>query len=164
MTLIETYPCSDKYELAMRERHYYDSIPNINERRPILTIEEKNEKKIIVKKDREACRKAKEAIKAEFKKDLETRRANHAEKQKQKEKEKGKEKQPPRPYIDRTAYYKDNLEKIKSYYQSRKVKLNEKFTCECGGKTSKNNKLQHEQSGRHKKYETLTEISVTGIA
>ncbi len=53
-------------------------------------------------------------------------------------------------------YKKINKEIIKmyneKYYQSTKQKRNEKFTCPCGGRYTKNNKSIHERTTKHQQY------------
>ena len=66
-------------------------------------------------------------------------------------------------------YYEDNKEKIKKYYEDNKEKINErdkkyyennrekikekqneKFDCECGGKYTRQNKIVHLKTNKHK--------------
>ena len=42
--LIENYPCDTKEELLWRERYWFELIPCVNIRRPIVTKEEEKEK------------------------------------------------------------------------------------------------------------------------
>jgi len=44
------------------------------------------------------------------------------------------------------------LEKSKEYYHKNKDRINEKFTCECGGRYTKSNKLQHLRTKIHKSF------------
>ena len=53
-------------------------------------------------------------------------------------------------------YYENNKDYYKEYYQDNKNKItefkNEKFECECGGKYTYSNKLQHFKTNKHIKY------------
>jgi len=53
-------------------------------------------------------------------------------------------------------YYEKNVETIqiknKEYYDKNKGKLNEKFTCSCGGKYIHCNRSRHMKTKKHQKY------------
>jgi hypothetical protein len=49
-------------------------------------------------------------------------------------------------------YYKQNQEKLRQYYQDNKEKINKKFTCECGGCYTFQNKARHFKSLKHQNY------------
>jgi len=49
-------------------------------------------------------------------------------------------------------YHKAYREKSKKYYEKHKEKGKEKFTCECGGKYTRINKLTHEKTKKHIDY------------
>ena len=53
-------------------------------------------------------------------------------------------------------YYVDNKQKLikhsKEWYVDNKEKLREKHDCECGGKFTTDNKLQHFKTKKHQKY------------
>ena len=56
-------------------------------------------------------------------------------------------------------YYEDNKDQIlkqkKEYREHNKDKINQKITCPCGGKYTKQNKAQHEKTNKHKKFINL---------
>jgi hypothetical protein len=43
IVLVEEYPCENKQQLLMRERYWFDIIPNINKIRPYTSKEEKKQ-------------------------------------------------------------------------------------------------------------------------
>lgn len=43
IVLVEEYPCENKQQLLMRERYWFDIIPNINKIRPYVSKEEKKQ-------------------------------------------------------------------------------------------------------------------------
>jgi hypothetical protein len=49
-------------------------------------------------------------------------------------------------------YYESNKEKYKNHYEENKAKLNEKITCNCGGKYTYQNKAVHNKTQRHINY------------
>jgi len=92
--LIENYPCKTKQDLLWRERYYIEKLDCINEKRPIITSDERKEiQKIISKKTH-----AKKPI--EYKKEKQIYDKSYREKNKEKKK-----------LIDK-AYYEKNKEKI----------------------------------------------------
>ena len=60
----------------------------------------------------------------------------------------------------RKTYYDNNKEKFKEYTKARyiankeriKEQKNQKFECDCGGKYTNTNKLQHQKTAIHKTY------------
>jgi len=76
------------------------------------------------------------------------------------------------PSRTKKEYYADNANEIKErhkqYYIENKDKINkmwnEKFTCECGGKFTLNNKTHHLKTNKHQDYiksQTDTHINPT---
>jgi hypothetical protein len=57
-------------------------------------------------------------------------------------------------------------ESVDQYYKSNKIKINEqrhqKFNCSCGGKFTQSNKLQHENTKKHKKFIKNQTINIAG--
>jgi hypothetical protein len=43
ITLLEEWPCNDREELLMKEREWFDKIPNLNKNRPFVSAEEYKE-------------------------------------------------------------------------------------------------------------------------
>ena len=56
-------------------------------------------------------------------------------------------------------YYEKNKDKIieqkKEYYEENKEKINRQYECECGGKYTHQNKLQHLKTKKHLNYKPL---------
>jgi len=57
---------------------------------------------------------------------------------------------------NKKEYYKQNKDKIKEYKkeyrEQNRDKINEKFVCECGGKYTNKNKVDHLKSKKHLKF------------
>jgi hypothetical protein len=54
---------------------------------------------------------------------------------------------------NRNQQFGNKIASRKDFYQKYKVKHNEKFTCECGGKYTRQNKPQHLKSQKHRVYD-----------
>jgi hypothetical protein len=58
--------------------------------------------------------------------------------------------------LNTNSCYTNNKEYLKEYYRKNKEKLNinanEKISCECGGKYTRQNKLNHFKTQKHLKY------------
>ena len=119
--LVEDCPCNDKYELALRERHYIENNECCNKQIPGRTTTE-------YMRMYRAKPENKEKIRQQVKKS----------------KDKNKEKNRPNKLIRHKKYYEKNKENI---LEKQKT---EKYTCECGSTLRKCAKAQHEKSDKHK--------------
>ena len=118
--LIENFPCNSKDELNAREGHYIRKINCVNQ--------------IVTGRTRKEYREDnKEAISAQKKQHYENNKEKILERVKQ--------------------YYEDNKETkkeyYKQYYETNKEKLNQKHTCECGGRYTIKRKAQHLKTSKH---------------
>jgi hypothetical protein len=129
--ILETLCCDNKLELLKKERYYIDlNEDNLNKQIPCKTKKEKYEDN-------------KDKILEKNKKWYENNKNKILEKQKEyklKNKDKIKE------------YNLKNKDKIKEWYEQNKDKLHEKFSCNCGGKFTKQNKITHEKTKKHLLY------------
>ena len=127
MIEIEKYPCNDKREAETRERYWYEFYnAKLNSNTMIITPEERKEK--VKQYQLENADKIKQY------------RIDNAEELNKKSKQ----------------YYIDNADKKKQYYIKNadkiKQKLHKKYECDCGGKYTHQNKLQHFKSKKHQNY------------
>ena len=118
-------------ELRQREQYWIDTSDHvINKNRAYRTEEQKKE-------DQKEWREKHKEDTAEYNKEYN---------------EKNKE----QICLKQQEYYEKNKETKKQYdqlyYIQNKGKLNEKFTCECGGKYSRVNKLTHFKTKKHQNY------------
>ena len=120
--LVEDYKCDNLEQLLMRERYYIDNNNCVNNRRPILS---KDEKLAYIKVYNDA-HKEKNKIYREANKDK--IKAYHKE---------NKEK--------KLEYYHDNKDKISEYRKQRVV-------CECGCELSKCCLTRHRKSKFHQEF------------
>lgn len=134
--LIESFPCNSKEELLSRERHYIETSPNsINKIRNLnQTAEDKKQTRHLHYETNKT--KTRDQQKEYYKK--------NAELLKEKSKTYHREHQ------------KERAEKQKIYKENNKDKLNarqnEKMYCLCGQRHSRQNKLRHESSQKHRDY------------
>lgn len=119
--LVEKYPCSNKYELAKRERYYIENNVCCNKQIPGRT--------------------RKEYLKIYRSKPENIQRINIVNK---KSKDKNKEKNKPIKKIRDKIYYEKNKEQI---LEKQKT---EKYTCDCGSIVRKCAKAEHNKSDKHK--------------
>jgi hypothetical protein len=127
MLLVENYPCNNKEELLMRERHYIENNKCINKVRPIISVAEHKEKK--------------KAYKEANKEEILAKQREYYHNNKEKNKE------------HRDKYREDNREtkilKDREYYAKNKDKV---VTCECGMELKKWSLSGHKKSNKHKDF------------
>jgi len=92
--LIENYPCKTKQDLLWRERDYIEKLDCINEKKPIITIDERKEKQKMLSKKQHAKRPI------EYKEEKQIYDKSYREKNAEKKK-----------LVDK-AYYEKNREQI----------------------------------------------------
>ena len=126
ITVVERVEFDDKKELFERERFYIENNICVNERIPYRTPTERYE------------------ANAEYYKENKDKIAEQRAEYKKVNKVKISE--------QNAAYRKVNKDKIAEWYQENKAKINEKFSCICGGSYTYINKSRHENSIKHKKY------------
>ena len=128
---------------------------------------EKERKKIYRKENAEkvkqAHRKYRENNPEHVKKNHKKYRENNPEKVKQAHR-KYRENNAEKEKVRHKKYRENNLEKVrqreKQYKKDNDEKLNQKNACECGGKYTNKNKLQHSKTKRHRRHEAA--IALTG--
>jgi hypothetical protein len=159
---IEEYPCKNKQELVLRERHWFDIIkPTLNSYSPTLNIEK-------IKKTRaEYANEHKVELAAKHKEYNTENRVELAAYKKQyytdnKVEIAASQKQYCTDNKDKIAvrhkqYYANNnatfLAKANQYKEEHRAEINakqrEKVTCECGCVTNKSNMKTHQKTPKH---------------
>jgi hypothetical protein len=145
MIEVEKYPCNDFNEATARERYWYEQLnAMLNTNYPARTKQEYYEtnKEIILEYRKEYYETNKEQLLEKAKEYYESNKEQILEQCKE--------------------YYETNKEQIaeqrKEYYETNKeqikIKKNQKFDCECGGKYTYCNKAEHLNSKKHKNYLT----------
>ena len=164
MIPIEVYPCNDKKELEVRERHHIELLkPTLNKVIPTRTLKEyyKDNKENLAEKAKKYYEDNKEVIIQKVKGWYETNKEKKAQYDKQyhidnKEKKAQYDKQ----------YYEDKKEKkiniSRQYYKNNKDKIaekqKEKIVCDnCGCEVRKNGLIQHQKSNKCKNYNITKE-------
>jgi hypothetical protein len=121
--LVENFSCNDKKELDIKEAYYIRNNNCINK-----VIPNRTDKEYYIEHKEQISEKNKEY------------RIEHKEYFKEYHKE----------------YYIEHKEQKKEYYIEHKEKLleqsKEKFTCECGGTYTRNNKSSHIKTKKHQEY------------
>jgi len=136
--LLENCNIKTKDELTARERFYIENNECVNRCIPGRTRKEykENNKDKIKEQDKTYRDANKDKINEK----------NKAYKENNKDKIKEQDK----------TYRDANKEKKRAYYEANQDKIrehnNEKFDCECGGKYTYINKMQHLKTDKHKKY------------
>lgn len=121
--LIECYECEDEKQLKKREGEYQRQYDCVN-----IRIEGRTDK--------------------EYRQENKEKIAEKDKKYRQKNKQ---------AILQKSKEYRENnkeaiLEYQKEYYEKNKEKINEKITCECGGRYSHQNKAKHLKTKKHLKF------------
>jgi hypothetical protein len=162
--LVEEYPCNNKEQLLQRERYYIENNECCNIKVPFRSKEEyKEQRKEYREKNREIINeKLKEYYHANKEQRKEYRKKNkdiikeYYEKYREVNKEELKE--------YNKEYRKKNKEELKEYDKEykeknkekinkrRRIKYQEKITCECGTEVSRQNVTRHKRTIKHINY------------
>jgi len=121
--LLESCPCNNSEELRMREREWFDKVPNVNIRRPFRSKEE----------EKEYCKEYVKEWKKQHQEQIREQNKEYYEQNKERLKEQQK------------VYREQHKEQLRERY-------NKPFICECGSNYTYANKSQHLKTQKHQNY------------
>ena len=137
--VIERFPCENDIQLRIREQYYYDLFkPELNTYRPLRTEEDLKEYHRIYNEKyyQDNIEEMKEKMKKYYQDNIEEIKLYNAK------------------------YYLDNIDELKDYQENYRkenrkelaTKQKQKHDCDCGGKYTRQNILQHLDTNKHKKF------------